>query len=207
MLVILDEAQTAFGRVGAHFAFEQDGIVPDFLALSKTLGGGLPLAATVTSAAIEEVCHDRHFVHVSSHVSDPLPASVGLAVLEVLARDRLVERAQIMGRRLEAGLRELHGRYEVIGDVRGRGLLWGVELVRDRVSRTPNPELGGRITQRCLELGLSMNITSLPRLASVWRIAPPLTVSEAELDEGLAILDRATRECLAGVHGRGHPSA
>ena len=207
MLVILDEAQTAFGRVGAHFAFEQDGIVPDFLALSKTLGGGLPLAATVTSAAIEEVCHDRHFVHVTSHVSDPLPASVGLAVLEVLARDRLVERAQIMGRRLEAGLRELHGRYEVIGDVRGRGLLWGVELVRDRVSRTPNPELGGRITQRCLELGLSMNITSLPRLASVWRIAPPLTVSEAELDEGLAILDRATRECLAGVHGRGHPSA
>jgi 2,2-dialkylglycine decarboxylase (pyruvate) len=199
MLLILDEAQTALGRLGAHFAFEQDGVVPDFLALSKTLGGGLPLAATVTSAAIEEVCHDRGFVHVTSHVSDPLPASVGLAVLEVLTRDRLAERARLLGRRLEAGLRDLHRRYEVIGDIRGRGLLWGVELVRDRASREPNAPLGARITQRCLELGLSMNITSLPRLASVWRIAPPLTVSEAELDEGLAILDQAIREGLASA--------
>ena len=197
MLLILDEAQTALGRVGAHFAFEQDGVVPDFVALSKTLGGGLPLAATVTTDEIERICHERHFVHVTSHVADPLPASVGLAVLEVLVRDRLAERAVLMGKRLEAGLRALADRYEVIGDVRGRGLLWGVELVRDRVSREPHPELGARITRRCLELGLSMNIVSLPRLASVWRIAPPLTVSDAELDEGLGILDRAIRESLA----------
>jgi 2,2-dialkylglycine decarboxylase (pyruvate) len=198
MLLILDEAQTAFGRVGANFAFEQDGAVPDFVALSKTLGGGLPLAATVTTDAIEAACHESHFVHVTSHVSDPLPAAVGLAVLEVLAREHLAERATVMGKRLEAGLRALQDRYDVIGDVRGRGLLWGVELVRDRTSRQPNAELGARITHRCLELGLSMNITSLPRLASVWRIAPPLTVSDAELDEGLAILDRALGESLAG---------
>ena len=196
MLLILDEAQTAFGRVGAHFAFEQDGVVPDFLALSKTLGGGLPLAATVTSDAIEEACHARHFVHVTSHVSDPLPAAVGLAVLEVLVRDRLAERAAVMGKRLEAGLRALADRYEVIGDVRGRGLLWGVELVRDRRTREPAPELGAGITRRCLELGLSMNIVSLPRLASVWRIAPPLTASPAQIDEGVAILDQALREAL-----------
>ncbi|HSA80794.1 MAG TPA: aspartate aminotransferase family protein, partial [Geminicoccaceae bacterium] len=151
MLLILDEAQTAFGRVGANFAFEQDGVVPDFLALSKTLGGGVPLAATVTSAAIEETCYERGFVHVTSHVSDPLPAAVGLAVLEVLRRERLAERALELGRRLEAGLRDLHQRYEVIGDVRGRGLLWGVELVSDRRSRRPDPELGARITRRCLE--------------------------------------------------------
>jgi 2,2-dialkylglycine decarboxylase (pyruvate) len=84
----------------------------------------------------------------------------------------------------------------VIGDVRGRGLLWGVELVTDRQSRRPNPELGGRITRRCLDLGLSMNIVSLPGLASVWRIAPPLTSSEAQIDEGLSILDQALRECV-----------
>jgi 2,2-dialkylglycine decarboxylase (pyruvate) len=194
MLLILDEAQTAFGRVGANFAFEQDGVVPDFLALSKTLGGGVPLAAAVTSAAIEETCFGRGFVHVTSHVSDPLPAAVGLAVLEVLRRERLAERALELGRRLEAGLRDLHQRYEVIGDVRGRGLLWGVELVTDRQSRRSNPELGARITRRCLELGLSMNIVSLPGLASVWRIAPPLTATEAEIDQGLAILDQALRE-------------
>jgi len=151
----------------------------------------------VTTDEIERICHERHFVHVTSHVADPLPASVGLAVLEVLVRDRLAERAVLMGKRPEAGLRALADRYEFIGDVRGRGLLWGVELVRDRVSREPHPELGARITRRCLELGLSMNIVSLPRLASVWRIAPPLTVSDAELDAGLGILDRAIRESLA----------
>ena len=196
MLLILDEAQTAFGRVGATFAFEQDGVVPDFLTVSKTLGGGIPLSAAVTSAEIEERCYERGFVHVTSHVSDPLPAAVGLAVLEVLARERLAERALVLGERLAAGLRDLQQRYEVIGDVRGRGLLWGVELVTDRLSRTPNPGLGAKITRRCLELGLSMNIVSLPGLASVWRIAPPLTATEGQIDDGLSILDQAIRESL-----------
>jgi 2,2-dialkylglycine decarboxylase (pyruvate) len=196
MLLILDEAQTAFGRLGANFAFEQDGVVPDFLTLSKTLGGGVPLAAAVTSAEIEATCYERGFVHVTSHESDPLPAAVGLAVLEVLHREHLAERALELGRRLEAGLRDLHQRYEVIGDVRGRGLLWGVELVTDRQSRKPHPELGAKVTRRCLELGLSMNIVSLPGLASVWRIAPPLTATEGQIDEGLSILDRAMRESL-----------
>ena len=196
MLLILDEAQTAFGRVGANFAFEQDGVVPDFLTVSKTLGGGIPLSAAVTSAEIEERCYERGFVHVTSHVSDPLPAAVGLAVLEVLARERLAERALVLGERLAAGLRDLQQRYEVIGDVRGRGLLRGVELVTDRQSRTPDPGLGAKITRRCLELGLSMNIVSLPGLASVWRIAPPLTATEAQIDDGLSILDQAIRESL-----------
>jgi 2,2-dialkylglycine decarboxylase (pyruvate) len=196
MLLILDEAQTAFGRVGSNFCFEQDGVVPDFLAVSKTLGGGIPLAAAITSPEIEEDCYRKGFVHVTSHVSDPLPAAVGLAVLEVLRRERLAERAVMLGARLEAGLRELQQRYEVIGDVRGRGLLWGVELVTDRHSRKPDAALGTRITQRCLALGLSMNIVALPRLASVWRIAPPLTCSPAQIDEGLAILDEAIRESL-----------
>ncbi len=128
-------------------------MVPDFLTVSKTLGGGIPLAATVTSAEIEEDCYRKGFVHVTSHVSDPLPAAVGLAVLEVLRRERLAERAVALGARLEAGLRELHQRYEVIGDVRGRGLLWGVELVTDRHRRQPNAALGTRITRRCMELG------------------------------------------------------
>jgi 2,2-dialkylglycine decarboxylase (pyruvate) len=101
-----------------------------------------------------------------------------------------------LGARLEAGLLELQQRHEVIGDVRGRGLLWGVELVRDRHSRAPDAALGTKISQRCLELGLSMNIVALPRLASVWRIAPPLTCSEAQIDEGITILDQAIRESL-----------
>ena len=196
MLLILDEAQTGMGRLGANFAFEQDGAVPDFLTLSKTLGGGLPLAATVTGAEIEEDCHAKGFMHLTSHVSDPLPAAVGLAVIEVLANEGLAERATRLGKRLEAGLKDLMQRYEAIGDVRGRGLMWGVEIVRDRASRTPDHALGDRIARRCLELGLNMNIVAAANAASVWRIAPPLTVSEDEIDSGLTILDQAIRECL-----------
>ncbi len=198
MLLILDEAQTGLGRLGTRFGFDLAGVVPDILTLSKTLGGGLPLSATVTSADIEEDCHAKGFGHLTSHVSDPLPASAGLAVLEVIARERLVERAAELGERLGAGLSDLMQRYEVIGDLRGTGLMWGVEIVRDRKTREPDHELGARITDRCLELGLSMNISGYRSAASVWRIAPPLTIAEAELDEGLAILDQAIGECLAG---------
>ena len=195
MLLILDEAQTAMGRVGANFAFEAHGVQPDILTLSKTLGAGLPLSATITSAAIEEDCYDKGFLHLTSHVADPLPAYVGLAVLDVIARDRLSERALEMGGYLKSGLLEMQQRHECIGDVRGRGLLVGVEIVADRETRTPAPELGSRVSRRCLELGLSMNIVQIPGLAGVFRIAPPLTVSPDEIDSGLAILDQAITEC------------
>ena len=196
LLLILDEAQTAFGRVGANFACEQDGVTPDIITLSKTLGGGLPLSAMSTSREIEEEGHAKGFLFYTSHVSDPLPARVGLAVLAVLARENLAERAREMGTYLKDGLLNLKQRYEVIGDVRGRGLLLGVELVKDRHSRTPDAALGARITRRCLELGLSMNIVSLPSMGAVWRIAPPLTVTKDEVDLGLSILDQAIGDCV-----------
>jgi 2,2-dialkylglycine decarboxylase (pyruvate) len=101
-----------------------------------------------------------------------------------------------MGAYLKAGLLELQQRYEVIGDVRGYGLLLGVDLVQDRDRRIPALELGAKITRRCLELGLSMNIVTLPGMGSVWRIAPPLTVTQAELDQGLSILDQALKDCV-----------
>ncbi len=194
MLLIVDEAQTGLGRVGARFAFEQQGAVPDILTLSKTLGGGLPLAATLTGAEIEEDCFRKGFLYYTSHVSDPLPARVGLAVLEVLARDRLAERAAELGAYLRAGLVALQQRHECIGDVRGRGLLLGVEIVADRATREPAPALGAAIAQRCLELGLSMNIVQLPGLGGVFRMAPPLTVARDEIDLGLSILGQVLDE-------------
>lgn len=195
MFLILDEAQTAMGRVGDDFAFERDGVVPDFLTLSKTLGGGLPLAATVTSKEIEETCFSRGFVYITSHLSDPLPAEVGLAVLRVLEKEALSKNAAEKGAYLKKQLLELQKKHECIGDVRGRGLLLGLEIVLDREKKTPGPELGVQIMNRCLELGLSMNIVRLPRMGGVFRIAPPLTVSRAELDLGIAILDQAISDC------------
>ena len=196
MLLILDEAQTGLGRLGANFAFEQDGAVPDILTLSKTLGGGLPLSAIVTGAEIEAECYRKGFLHISSHTSDPLPAAVGLAVLEVLSREQLAKRAVRMGEYLKTGLEQLQERYEAVGDVRGRGLLWGVEVVRDRETREPNHKLGSAVSGRCLEHGLSMNIVNFPGMNSVWRIAPPLTVSTQEIDSALTIIDQSLRECL-----------
>jgi 2,2-dialkylglycine decarboxylase (pyruvate) len=193
MLLILDEAQTAFGRMGSNFAFEQFGVVPDILTVSKTLGGGVAIGAAITSEAIEQECHDKGFVHVTSHVSDPLPAEVALAVLDVLEEEKLNARANEMGLRLRHGLKTLQARHELIGDVRGHGLLQGVELVKDRETREPDAERGRAITDACMARGLSMNIVSVGGMAAVWRIAPPLTVTPAEIDRGLEILDDAIR--------------
>ncbi|MFP3560281.1 aminotransferase class III-fold pyridoxal phosphate-dependent enzyme, partial [Paraburkholderia sp. SIMBA_049] len=100
MLLILDEAQTGVGRTGTMFACQRDGVTPDILTLSKTLGAGLPLAAVVTSAQIEERAHELGYLFYTTHVSDPLPAAVGLRVLDVVQRDGLVQRANVMGDRL-----------------------------------------------------------------------------------------------------------
>lgn len=195
MLLIVDEAQTGLGRTGAMFACERDGVAPDILTLSKTLGAGLPLAAVLTTAEIEEKCHERGFLFYTTHVSDPMPAAVGLKVIEIIQRDRLVERARVVGDRLRAGLEALQQRFECIGDVRGRGLMLGVEIVGDRAAKSPAPELSAAITARCLSLGLHMNIVQLAGFNGVFRMAPPLTISEAEVDTGLSILEDALSAC------------
>lgn len=199
MLLILDEAQTGLGRTGLMYAFERDGIVPDILTLSKTLGAGLPLSAVVTSAGIEEEAHRRGFLFYTTHVNDPLPAAVGLKVLEIVGRDDLPAAARDRGAQLQAGLRGLMQKYPVVGDVRGRGLLLGLELVADRESRAPAEDLGAKITAACAARGLSMNIAALPGMMSVFRIAPPLTVTGEEIDRGLAIMDAAIAEALGAA--------
>lgn len=202
MLLIFDEAQTAFGRIGHRHGSDFFGVVPDIMSVSKTMGGGLPLAATITTAKIEQDVYEKGFTFYTSHVSDPLPATVGLAVLETIQKERLVERARTTGEYLRGKLQELQQRYEAIGDVRGEGMLLGVELVKDRESRQPHHELGALTTKKCFELGLSMNIRRRPERGSVWRIAPPLTVTHAEIDRGIAILDQALRESLDDISAK-----
>jgi 2,2-dialkylglycine decarboxylase (pyruvate) len=191
MLLILDEAQTGLGRTGTWYAFERDGVVPDIITLSKTLGAGLPLAAVVTTAAIEHSAYQRGFLFYTTHVSDPLPAAVGNTVLDIIERDGLERRAAELGGRLRRGLLALQERHEVVGDVRGRGLLQGLELVTDRASKTGADLLGAEVTRRCLALGLHLNVVQLPGMGGTFRIAPPLTSTDEEIDHGLAILDEA----------------
>lgn len=189
MMLILDEAQTGVGRTGMMFAFERDGVVPDILTLSKTLGAGLPLSAVLTSDAVAEEADAREFLFYTTHVNDPLPAAVGLKVLEIVQRDGLAERAQMLGARLAAGLRGLQQRFDCIGDVRGRGLLMGLEF-RNAGGRDA-AEISDLVTDAALDVGLSANIVRAGASQGVMRIAPPLTVSEGEIDLGVELLGKA----------------
>jgi 2,2-dialkylglycine decarboxylase (pyruvate) len=188
MLLILDEAQTGVGRTGHMFAFQRDGVTPDILTLSKTLGAGLPLAAVMTTEAIEQKAFEKGYLFYTTHVSDPLLAAVGVTVLDVVEREGLVAAAIERGARLRAGLVSLQQRFECVGDVRGRGLLMGLEIVADRQTKAPGFALGAKIMEEAMRRGLSMNIVKLPGMGGVFRNAPPLTVSDEEIDRGIEIM-------------------
>ncbi len=194
MLVIVDEAQTGLGRTGQLFDCARDGFIPDLVTLSKTLGAGLALSAVITSAEIEQRCFDNGFHFYTTHAADPLPAAVGLKVIEIILRDQLADRARVAGDRLRQGFETLQQRFEQIGDVRGRGLLIGVELVADRHTKTPAPALAQRVMQRALDLGLSTSIVRGE--LGVFRIAPPITISNDEIDLGVAMFETALADCL-----------
>jgi 2,2-dialkylglycine decarboxylase (pyruvate) len=191
MLVVFDECQTGLGRLGTMYGFEAFGVVPDFLVLSKTLGGGVPIGAVITSADIEAICHERGFVHVTSHVSDPMPAAAALAVIEIVREDDLPARAARAGERLRGHLDELAARHEFVGDVRGMGLLYGMELVEDRDNRRPAEAMGLALTEECERRGLSVNLVrgGTGGAANCLRMAPPLTISDDEIDLAAEILD------------------
>ena len=192
MLLVLDECQTGLGRLGRMYGFEVYDVVPDLLVLSKTLGGGVPISAVATSAAIEEECHARGFVHVTSHVSDPMPAAAALAVIDVVEAEGLAGRARSRGEYLLARLGELQERHEQIGDVRGLGLLCGSSSSRT-ATREPADALGLALTDECQRCGLSINLVrgGTGGQASCLRMAPPLTVAEDEIDLAVTIIDEA----------------
>ncbi|RFU32815.1 hypothetical protein B7463_g3491, partial [Scytalidium lignicola] len=193
MLLIVDEAQTAMGRSGDLFAINHEGVVPDILNLSKTLGNGLPLSAVITSDEIAKVTEERNFMFYTTHANDPLPASVGLKVLEIVLRDDLVSRSRAMGEKLQAGLLRLMDQYGCIGDIRGRGLMAGVEIVSNRETKAPAIEFGRKLSSRMMDLGLSASISARTTFSGCIRIAPPLTITEEELEAGLAIFEEALR--------------
>lgn len=201
MLVIMDEAQTGVGRTGQMFAFQRDGVVPDILALSKTLGCGLPLASVSTTAEIERGCKEAKFLWLTTHLNDPLTAAVGNKVLEIVERDNICQRATVRGQQLRAGLLKLQEKYWCIGDIRGRGLLQGIEIISDSITKAPGPDLGQAVSDRAMSRGLSCNVVNLPGMGGVFRLAPPVTVEPEEIDEALEILDEAFGHVLQSRDG------
>ncbi|CAI4044095.1 aspartate aminotransferase family protein SKDI_10G3600 [Saccharomyces kudriavzevii IFO 1802] len=195
MLLIVDEAQTAIGRCGAMFGFEAYDIVPDILSLSKTLGNGLPLSSVVTSDKIADKAHDERFLFYTTHVNDPLPCAVGAKVLDIVIRDDLVENSAKMGDLFRSELKKLQGKYEQIGDIRGRGLMTGIEIIKPE-TREADGELAGRLADKMLELGLSANLIAVPAFGGVFRIAPPITISKEEIMQGVSIFNKSFKEIL-----------
>lgn len=189
-LLILDEAQTGLAKLGAMWAFQQEGVVPDIFTVSKHFGGGIAISATVTTDEIEEKVAGTGLVVGHSHSNDPLPCNAAIASIDIILEENLVDVANRIGRYWRGHLEELAARHETIGDIRGRGLLQGIELVSDRATRAPAGSLGQQIGRRCLQNGL---IFSLRRGGSVFRFVPPFTTTEDQLDLAAEILDHAFR--------------
>jgi 2,2-dialkylglycine decarboxylase (pyruvate) len=194
MLLIIDEAQTSLGRTGDMFAFERDNVAPDIVLLSKTLGAGMAMSSVSTTDEIADAAHARGFMFVTTHVNDPLPAAVALKVLEVIERDRLLDHSKLLSSRLTRGLQNLMQKHPCIGDVRGRGLLLGMEFVPYEGQSATS--ITSRVTQLALELGVSANITGAYS-AGTMRLAPPITSTEDEIDFGLEVLDAAITRATA----------
>ena len=195
ILTVLDEVKVGLGRSGALHAFSHEGLEPDMVVFGKGLGGGLPLSALIGPAAIMD--HRPAFA-IQTTGGNPVCTAAGLAVLRTILDEDLSRRAAEVGGTLMEGLRALAERHEMIGDVRGRGLAIGVDLVADRDSRTPVPATTtAKVIVRAYELGASFIYVGLA--ANVLEITPPLTLSDAECAEGLAIIDRALADVAAGM--------
>ena len=204
ILLIFDEVMTGAGRTGAFCAYQHwdPGAEVDILALSKGLGAGYtPLGAVAARDEIAETVLDAGaFPHGFSYAGNPLSCAVGLAVLEVIENEGLIERAATKGETLGEGLRELAGRHPMIGDVRGKGMLWGLEFVADRDARTPF-DFDLNVAQRLTVFAAAEDLHVYPRrgggglFGDHALIAPPLTIDDDEIGELLARLDRALTRC------------
>ena len=195
ILTVLDEVKVGLGRSGALHAFSHEGMEPDMVVLGKGLGGGLPLSALIGPAAIMD--HRPAFA-IQTTGGNPVCTAAGLAVLRTVLDGDLPSRAAQVGGALMEGLKRLAERHEMIGDVRGRGLAIGVDLVTDRESRAPVPATTtAKVIVRAYELGASFIYVGLA--ANVLEITPPLVLSDAECEEGLAIIDKALGDVAAGL--------
>ncbi|MFN3138060.1 MAG: aspartate aminotransferase family protein [Allomuricauda sp.] len=186
VLLILDEIPIAFGRTGTMFAYELFDIEPDILCLGKGLGGGIvPQAAIVTREEYNKFAHISlgHYTHEKS----PLGSMAGLTLLEVLEEENILEKVKEDQKFMRKALNKMHRKYSLIGDVRGVGLLWGIELVTDRITKEKATSEAEEIMYECLKQGLSFKVSK----GNVLQLSPPLTITREELEKAFEILNCA----------------
>jgi 4-aminobutyrate aminotransferase len=183
IMLVADEVQTGVGRTGKMWASEWDEVEPDIICSAKGLGSGMPIGALI---AREAVMTWESGSHGSTFGGNPVCIAAALATLDIVQES--LPHIRAMGDRALRTLNEMQARHPVIGDIRGRGLMIGIEIVKDRATREPHPELVDRVTDRAFRKGLLL----LSCGKSTFRLAPPLILDDYDLDTGLAILD----ECL-----------
>ncbi|HEU0011599.1 MAG TPA: aminotransferase class III-fold pyridoxal phosphate-dependent enzyme [Verrucomicrobiae bacterium] len=187
-LCIADEVQSGFGRTGTHYwGFETQGVVPDIVTMAKGIGNGCPLAAVVTTPQIAQALATR--IHFNTFGGNPVVCAQGRAVLEVIEREKLQQNSLEIGARLNAGFTKLAGKHSLIGEVRGLGLMLGVELVKDRKTKEPATEEAARVWETCKDLSLLLGKGGL--WGNTLRIKPPMCISRADADFLLEVLDAA----------------
>ena len=195
ILLIDEEVQTGVGRTGKFWAIEHFGVEPDLLLSAKALGGGMPISAVVGRAEVMESVPSPLLVF--THVGHAVCAVAAIQTLKTVVEEGLVERSKNLGEYAMKRFRELQDKYDVIGDVRGKGLMIGVELVKDRKSREPYRELALKTCWRAWEKGLIL--ISFGKHGNVLRIAPPLTISKEDLDKGIDIIEESLKDALSGA--------
>jgi alanine-glyoxylate transaminase/(R)-3-amino-2-methylpropionate-pyruvate transaminase len=187
-LCIADEVQAGLGRTGTHFwGFETQGVIPDIVTMAKGIGNGCPLAAVVTTPQIAAVLTKK--IHFNTFGGNPVVCAMGKAVLEVIEREKLQENSLKMGTYVLAGLESLKEKHNIIGDVRGKGLMLGIELVKDRTTKEPAKAECAQVMENCRELGLLVGKGSLN--GNTIRFAPPMCLTQADADFMLAVFDEA----------------
>ncbi|HTH46537.1 MAG TPA: aminotransferase class III-fold pyridoxal phosphate-dependent enzyme [Candidatus Limnocylindria bacterium] len=187
-ICIADEVQSGFGRTGTHFwGFETQGVIPDIVTMAKGIGNGCPLAAVVTTQAIAKALTGR--IHFNTFGGNPVVTAQGKAVLEVIEREGLQANSLRVGNHLKAGFNKLAGKHSLIGEVRGLGLMLGVEMVKDRTTKVPAKEECAAVFEKCRELGLLIGKGGLH--GNTLRIKPPMCLTLADADFLLAVLDEA----------------
>ena len=188
-LLIFDEIPTGLGKTGKFFSFEHDEVVPDICVVGKSLGGGiLPIAAAIAREDLN-VCGEFAIGHYT-HEKNPVTARAALTTLDIIEDEGLVERSAHLGDYAMTRLRESAATCAIAGDVRGRGLMFGVEIVADKATRVPAPELAEKIYYRCLDQGLSFKISQ----GCVLTLSPPLTIAREDLETALNIVETAIAE-------------
>ena len=187
-LFIVDEVQSGFGKTGdAMWCFDHHGIVPDIMVIAKGLGNGLPIAAVVVKKEIAEVMSDKFLFH--TYGANPVACAAARAVLRVIEQDELITNVQSVGAELTKGLLQLKDRYPIIGDVRGRGFMQAIELVKDRDTKEPAPQETATVFELTRHHGLIMSKSGT--FKNVLRMVPPLCLSHDDVQPVLDALDRS----------------